>query len=492
MNKDMTTTLVLGVYDTFHFGHMKFITKAAGSEGHVIVGVQDDESVERQKGSRPAHSIEERCEYARSVKRVADVFVYGDNTGPIPVYDTVTRFMYVGDISSDSLRRIKDSYPGIEYVQVERDHSVSSTLLKGHASDIRIGIDYHDTVTFDPAFFHFLISVAGADCIYIITGTPPSGVDRVRQELIDIGIHPRMYADILCGFEYSHDSMDTNHFQRMADHKRAMIHKYKIDVYFDDNPFYVNAMRDDVTTFMTVMPDKYIDGFRSDHPFLTCNLQKGLFDKFDAFEDKCQSFWKRRAADHSGKQSHQTSFGTSQEVQTRWRREEEQLSDLLSDVNSDSLTVYEPGCGHGHFTKILAEYFNCVISTDLCEEFVDMVRSLEFDNVVTGVAVAEPTDADVLFCGGIMPYLDETTVDALLSHGYRHIIFAESFFDKPMTVNRFDDRIEDVYHSTYRTLDWWNDRFTRNGYSVEYIKVHRAEQENRSHRVVLRADQTSS
>jgi hypothetical protein len=65
----------------------------------------------------------------------------------------------------------------------------------------------------------------------------------------------------------------------MATYKLGLLKQYDIKVYYDDNPFYVNLMKDhDICVFQPVMSHTYLKEFEKADPFFTCNLQKMQFD----------------------------------------------------------------------------------------------------------------------------------------------------------------------------------------------------------------------
>jgi len=147
-------------------------------------------------------------------------------------------------------------------------------------SKINIGVDYHDTLSYNPKFFQNLFSawkLFGE--VYIVTGTPASKTEEVKDELEVLGFGRDSYTDILSGFEYDKKKMTSAHFLRMRDHKLSLIKKYDIGVFFDDNPFYVEHVRNHgVTVFQTILDDEYIERFSKINPFFTCNLQEKQFE----------------------------------------------------------------------------------------------------------------------------------------------------------------------------------------------------------------------
>jgi hypothetical protein len=144
---------------------------------------------------------------------------------------------------------------------------------------MNIGIDFHDTISVNPLFFQKMMQ-GWPGKVYIVTGTPESKREETIQQLEEIGIKPSLHYDsMLMGFEYKKKGMTIDHFQRMKEHKLKLIQEYNIKVYFDDNPFYVDYLRNHgITVFQTVLSDSYLDKFEKRDPFFSCNLQRGQFE----------------------------------------------------------------------------------------------------------------------------------------------------------------------------------------------------------------------
>jgi len=142
---------------------------------------------------------------------------------------------------------------------------------------MNIGIDFHDTLSANPEFYKKIISKW--DCkIYIITGTPESKRKETIQQLSDIGLYPYQYR-LLMGFEYKKEEMTMNHFQKMKEHKLKLIQEHNIEVYFDDNPFYVDYLRNKGTlVFQQILSDEYIAEFSKRDKYFTCHFQRDQFN----------------------------------------------------------------------------------------------------------------------------------------------------------------------------------------------------------------------
>ena len=154
-----------------------------------------------------------------------------------------------------------------------------------YVNKMNLGLDFHDTISYDPGFFVNLIKSWLGD-VYIITGTPPSKLYEVEEALVKLGVENTHYKAILGGYEYDKTQMDLSHFKKMARHKLKLLQKYDIQVYFDDNPFYVNYIKDHgISTFQPIVSNRYLKEFEEADPFFTCNLQKMQFDYLETLED---------------------------------------------------------------------------------------------------------------------------------------------------------------------------------------------------------------
>jgi acid phosphatase class B len=151
---------------------------------------------------------------------------------------------------------------------------------------MNLGIDFHDTLSYAPEFFKRLIT-GWQGKVYIVTGTPPSKREEIEEGLADLGFGPDTYSDILCGFEYEKKNMGLEHFHNMAEHKLKILKEYNIEIFYDDNPYYVNLAKDHgITVFQTIIADKYLDDFAEKDPFFTSNLQKEQFNFLSKLTDK--------------------------------------------------------------------------------------------------------------------------------------------------------------------------------------------------------------
>ena len=143
---------------------------------------------------------------------------------------------------------------------------------------MNIGLDFHDTISYDPEFFVTLIKIWPGK-VFIVTGTPPSKLREIEAALEALGVARTDVDGILMGYEYDKADMSLEHFKRMARHKLKLLQDNDIRVYCDDNPFYVSYIKDHgILTLQPIVSEKYLKEFEEADPFFTCNLQRMQFD----------------------------------------------------------------------------------------------------------------------------------------------------------------------------------------------------------------------
>ncbi|GHU06720.1 hypothetical protein FACS1894158_14030 [Betaproteobacteria bacterium] len=74
----MSKVLVPGVFDVFHIGHLNYLLAASRLGEELIVAVQEDRAVERQKNVRPVTSLAERIALIEQLRFVSTVVSYAD------------------------------------------------------------------------------------------------------------------------------------------------------------------------------------------------------------------------------------------------------------------------------------------------------------------------------------------------------------------------------------------------------------------------------
>src|SRR5690606_2050490 len=70
-----------GCFDLLHVGHVRYLQEARALGDHLIVGINDDESVRRLKGpGRPVVPADERAEVLAALACVDGVVLFGEDT----------------------------------------------------------------------------------------------------------------------------------------------------------------------------------------------------------------------------------------------------------------------------------------------------------------------------------------------------------------------------------------------------------------------------
>ena len=135
----MKKVLLFGVFDLFHFGHLRLIKRAAKLGDYCIVAVQNDEYIIKFKppGSTGAlYSTEERIEMIRALRCVDEVITYDAAADDIQKIDF--DIWVKGPDQSHSGFQFAVKWceeNGKEVVTLPRTEGVSSTYIKKLIAD---------------------------------------------------------------------------------------------------------------------------------------------------------------------------------------------------------------------------------------------------------------------------------------------------------------------------------------------------------------------
>lgn len=146
---------------------------------------------------------------------------------------------------------------------------------------MNIAIDLHDTITYDVGRFRELINAFyfSGHKIFIISGTPESDREYVKKKLYEFAIS---FNTILLGFNYEKSEMTHEHFLKMREWKLKLCQENHIDIYIDDNPYYVSHLTNHgILCLQPILCDRYIEEWSKKDPYFTCNLQKEQFTFLD-------------------------------------------------------------------------------------------------------------------------------------------------------------------------------------------------------------------
>lgn len=288
-----------GVWDLLHVGHLNLLERAKLMGDHLVVGVCSDRLVHQTKGA-PVITQDERAKLLLALGPVdeihvydsldqrenlalfnVDVFCVGEEFGCYDEHVLSLKFCEENNVQVKVLKR----YPGI-----------SSTALRGRVSSrapVNVGsapalaVDYHDCLTFDALFFKNIFRCWHGRC-FILSGTRESDRQQITNELRDSGlVEGEDFEKLILGYEYDKNDMSINHFMRMREYKLLKLRQHDVKVFFDDNPYYVEWIRNHgITTFQLILPDAYMEKFAAGDPFFSCHLQRKQFQYLSLLSDE--------------------------------------------------------------------------------------------------------------------------------------------------------------------------------------------------------------
>jgi glycerol-3-phosphate cytidylyltransferase len=119
-----------GTFDLCHAGHMLMFEQAKNQCDYLIVGLQNDPSIDRPEKNKPVQSIVERQIILSAVKHIDDVVVYNTEADLVDLLKTLPisiRFIGEDHKDKDFTGRHLDLHP---IVFTPRTHSFSSSDLR--------------------------------------------------------------------------------------------------------------------------------------------------------------------------------------------------------------------------------------------------------------------------------------------------------------------------------------------------------------------------
>lgn len=126
----MTIGFCIGVFDCFHYGHLRLIQRAAEQCDHLVVAVVKDAAVKAQKGeNRPIIPFEQRIAIIRGLRAV-DAAVPSEGFDPhdaVKALGHIDKYFRGADQQHVPIEEIKKM--GIEIVQLDRTPDVSTTKI---------------------------------------------------------------------------------------------------------------------------------------------------------------------------------------------------------------------------------------------------------------------------------------------------------------------------------------------------------------------------
>lgn len=128
----MKKVFTAGVFDVFHYGHLRLLQRARTLGDYLMVGVKQDDSIHLHKpGTIVVYSTAQRMEMVTSIKYVDEALEFSD------IAQIITQIkcdiFVVGEDQSHAGFKQAIAYcekHGIAVVRLTRTHNVSSSSLK--------------------------------------------------------------------------------------------------------------------------------------------------------------------------------------------------------------------------------------------------------------------------------------------------------------------------------------------------------------------------
>ena len=132
--------ITFGCMDLLHAGHVAMLAEAKQNCGYLIVGLQNDPSVDRPEKNKPIQSIFERQLQITACRFVDEVVVYNTEADVVDILKTLP--INVRIIGSDYINK---DFTGKQYcvdndidiVYNDRDHSFSTSSLRARVKEAK-------------------------------------------------------------------------------------------------------------------------------------------------------------------------------------------------------------------------------------------------------------------------------------------------------------------------------------------------------------------
>lgn len=127
--------IVFSAFDLLHAGHVSMLREAKENCDFLIVGLQTDPTIDRPEKNKPIQSLVERFIQLDGCKYVDKIIPYQSETDLMEIlYSNKIDIRFLGD-DYEGKYFTGDKYcetKGIEIYYISREHSYSSTHLRGN------------------------------------------------------------------------------------------------------------------------------------------------------------------------------------------------------------------------------------------------------------------------------------------------------------------------------------------------------------------------
>lgn len=122
-----------GAFDLLHAGHVLMLEEAKSQCDYLLVGLQNDPTIDRPEKNKPVQSFEERRIQLAAVRFVDEVIEYDTEEDLLEILQTTeinVRIVGADYIGKDFTGKQLCEVSGIEVYYNDRSHSYSSTELR--------------------------------------------------------------------------------------------------------------------------------------------------------------------------------------------------------------------------------------------------------------------------------------------------------------------------------------------------------------------------
>jgi glycerol-3-phosphate cytidylyltransferase len=447
---------VIGVFDLCHVGHFNLLLNCHAMGGRLVVGITSDALVFSTKKRPTIQSASKRKDALMSIPFVSDVVEY-DHIDQTPNLQTLKPTVLVvppdyGYLPDHHNTIHTAENMGIEVKSFPRTQNVSTTELRPFVDTCAIGIDFHDTFTYNVPFFKWLLRNWTLGKRYIVTGD--NDAQSIRDLLLQKFDMLESDFDEVLGCGNGTYALDQDHYDRVANAKVESIKSHNIKIYYDDNPIYAERTRNHACVFHTFLSDAYIEAFNKmqKHENINFQLHVHSYIRNDAVNWVSKSnLWKSSKT-----------YPPFPHIKARRKHELNYLTSKLA--GQDTSYVLDIGCGDGATLMCLEHLIDADVlhGCDIALQMMEAIPSRppfkkQFYDINSRKEL--PTsEATVILMLGVVNYIFDNDIALAL---FRRFTKTKNVFlrcictlrDADETINTYSEALQSQYIAMYRTLD---------------------------------------
>lgn len=126
----MKTGITFGVWDLFHYGHLRFLIRAKEHVDRLVVGVCGDELNQEIKNESAIFSQDERLEIIKSLKCVFGAFIYNKPEYRKEFENMGCNLLIVGEeFGRQGVKEHADALT-LPHIRITRTPNISTTMIR--------------------------------------------------------------------------------------------------------------------------------------------------------------------------------------------------------------------------------------------------------------------------------------------------------------------------------------------------------------------------